>query len=218
MVHVFSFRYLTSSDRCSLSAIKSPGSPRSMSDFCEDEEEDDRRYILQHSYDDRPTNHITGHKPLTSPPTCEICSTTPLVVVSSNGFCSKYPISLQNASEYVSCGFLQSGRMGETLFIYSQSSGTHTQAGIYGAVAIEDFSRGLIKKHENTISVRAADDIEINNVFKDKVIIVIFIIIHIIVIFIIINIISNIIIDIISNIIIDSNIRNILYIRYILSR
>ncbi len=45
----------------------------------------------------------------------------------------------------------------ECLYIYSQTMGEHTQTGIVGAVAVDDYDSNLIKKHEKTRKAKEDD-------------------------------------------------------------
>jgi Protein of unknown function (DUF1015) len=145
MVRINPFRYLT--DLKVPSYVKTPDSPRAVTsieveDICCSE---------------------------TSPcgsPHCSSCLPFPVVVLSSNEFCNRNRVNLGNVNEFIDKEMLHSA-CSNAFFIYSQTSGSHTQVGICCALSIEDYQSGLIKKHELTIADKK--DVDTCNVFFDKV-------------------------------------------------
>ena len=81
---------------------------------------------------------------------CRLCCSLPMVVLSSDSFCKKHDVGLRNVRGFVESGQLvPSARAG--LLIVAHSVGTHLQVGVCCAVSIEDYHRGVIRKHEQTI-------------------------------------------------------------------
>lgn len=81
---------------------------------------------------------------------CRTCTSSPVVVLSSSNFCKKQEVNLNNVVGLVESGLLvPTSRHG--LLICAHSAGTHMQVGVCAAVSIDDYNRGVIRKHEQTI-------------------------------------------------------------------
>lgn len=92
-----------------------------------------------------------------------LSSETPVVVVSQDNFCGNHKINMHSMLEYIDTGLLFRC-YDEVFFVYAQTTGDHTQIGICGALSTEDYRRGVIKKHEETLGTSSAYFDKVHNV------------------------------------------------------
>lgn len=77
----------------------------------------------------------------------------PVVVLSPDGkFCNEQNVTMANVQEMIDRGLLKAADREETFVIYSQTSNGHTQTGLCAVVSVNDYQRGVIKRHEKIIT------------------------------------------------------------------
>ena len=170
MVKIAPFRYLTSSSNnipqgsgfksAAGGFSRSPDSPRAIFELeletispCSD--------IIPMPPHDSPS--------LASPETptaSSLVSDTPVVVLSSESFCTEHKVGLRNVQDFITSGLLREAPS-KAFFIYSQTSGSHTQIGVCAALSVDDYEKGIVKKHENTIFDK--EETEACNLFFENV-------------------------------------------------